>query len=210
MAGEWSQSICVLFKNAVGGYYPGTETASRYPQNLIDLIKDEGAMIIRHDMPPPGSRWEQLDSSNQLERLVEIYSPFHSSETARGAGARGALDDGNSVQAGAWRRVAFRLCRLLGLAHLDAGRRQGVSKGSPGYRAGIYGLTAVYAEENTRDAVFDALLARRCYAATDRIYLDVQINDQPMGSELHLREPRIIRARAARYGSLRPSRDYQE
>ena len=196
-AGEWSQSICVLFKNAGGGYYPGTEMASHCPQNLIDLIKDEGAMIIRHDMPPPGSRWEQLDSSNQLERLVEIYSPFHSSETARVPGARGALDDGNSVQAalGDGLRFGFVGCSD---SHISMpGRRQGVSKGSPGYRAGIYGLTAVYAEENTRAAVFDALLARRCYAATDRIYLDVQVNDQPMGSELRLREPRIIRARAA-------------
>ena len=196
-AGEWSQSICVLFKNAVGGYYPGTETASRCPQNLIDLIKDEGAMIIRHDMPPPGNRWEQLDFSNQLERLVEIYSPFHSSENARVPGARGALDDGNSIQAalGDGLRFGFVGCSD---SHISMpGRRQGVSKGSPGYRAGIYGLTAVYAEENTRAAVFDALLARRCYAATDRIYLDVQVNDQPMGSELRLREPRIIRARAA-------------
>ena len=77
------------------------------------------------------------------------------------------------------------------------GRRQGVSKGMPGYRAGIYGLTAVYAAENSREAVFDALLTRRCYAATDRIYLDFQINNQPMGSELHLRGPRVIMARAA-------------
>ena len=67
----------------------------------------------------------------------------------------------------------------------------------PGYRAGIYGLTAVYAVENTREAVFDALLARRCYAVTDRIYLDFQVNNQSMGSELHLREPRVIMARAA-------------
>ena len=67
----------------------------------------------------------------------------------------------------------------------------------PGYRAGIYGLTAVYAAENSREAVFDALLTRRCYAATDRIYLDFQVNNQPMGSELHLRELRVIKARAA-------------
>lgn len=196
-AGELSQSICVLFKNAVGGYYPGSETVSHYPQDLIDLIKNEDAMIIRHDMPLPGERWQQLDPSGQLERLVEIYSPFHSSETAHSSTARGALDDGNSVQAalGDGFRFGFVGCSD---SHISMpGRRQGVSKGSPGYRAGIYGLTAVYAEENSREAVFDALLARRCYAATDRIYLDFQVDSQPMGSELHLREPRTIRARAA-------------
>ena len=196
-AGEWSQSICVLFKNAAGGYYPGSEEASRYPQNLIDLIKNEDAMIVRHDMPPPGNRWEQLDSSGLLERLVEIYSPFHSSETAHSPGARGALDDGNSVQAalGDGLRFGFVGCSD---SHISMpGRRRGVSKGSPGYRAGIYGLTAVYAEENTREAVFDALLARRCYAATDRIYIHFEVDNQPMGSELHLRGPRIIKGRAA-------------
>ena len=196
-AGEWSQSICVLFKNAVGGYYPGSEEASRYPQNLIDLIKNEDAMIIRHDMPPPGNRWEQLDSSGLLERLVEIYSPFHCSETAHIPRARGPLDDGNSIQAALGDGLRFGFVGCSDTHISMPGRRQGVSKGMPGYRAGIYGLTAVYAAENTWDAVFDALLARRCYAATDRIYLDFQINNQPMGSELHLREPRVIMARAA-------------
>ena len=107
------------------------------------------------------------------------------------------MDDGNSIQAalGDGLRFGFVGCSD---SHISMpGRRQGVSKGSPGYRAGIYGLTAVYAAENSREAVFDALLARRCYAATDRIYLDFKVDSQPMGSELHLREPRIIRARAA-------------
>ena len=119
-AGELSQSICVLFKNAVGGYYPGSEATSRYPQNLIDLIKYEDAMIIRHDMPPPGSRWQKLDASDKLERLVEMYSPFHCSETAHNPAARGPLDDGNSIQAALRRRVTLRLCRLFRLAYFNA------------------------------------------------------------------------------------------
>ena len=196
-AGELSQSICVLFKNAVGGYYPGSEITSHYPQNLIDLIKYEDAMIIRHDMPPPGNRWQKLDASDSLERLVEMYSPFHCSETAHSSAARGPLDDGNSIQAALADGLRFGFVGCSDSHISMPGRRQGVSKGSPGYRAGIYGLTAVYAAENSREAVFDALLSRRCYAATDRIYLDFQVGNQPMGSELHLREPRIIRARAA-------------
>ena len=196
-AGELQQSICVLFKNAVGGYYPGGEAASHNPQDLINLIKDEDAMIIRHDMPPPGDRWQRLDRSGRLERLVEIYSPFHSSEAADSPGARGPLDDGNSVQAALADGLRFGFVGCSDSHISMPGRRQGVSKGMPGYRAGIYGLTAVYAAENTREAVFDALLARRCYAATDRIHLDFHVNNQPMGLELHLREPRVIKGRAA-------------
>ena len=196
-SGEWTQSICVLFKNAVGGYYPGCSRTSHRPQDPIDLIKDEDAMIVRHDMPSPGNRWQQLDPSGRLERLVEIYSPFHCSETEHSPSARGALDEGNSVQAALADRLRFGFIGCSDSHISMPGRRQGVSKGMPGYRAGVYGLTGVYAAENTREAVFDALLARRYYAATDRIYLDFEVNNQPMGSELHLREPRVIMAHAA-------------
>lgn len=47
------------------------------------------------------------------------------------------------------------------------------------------GLTAVFAPELTRDAVFDALLARRCYATTgERILLEFEIGDAMMGEEI--------------------------
>ncbi|MBC7172802.1 MAG: CehA/McbA family metallohydrolase, partial [Polyangiaceae bacterium] len=47
------------------------------------------------------------------------------------------------------------------------------------------GLTAVQARELSREAVFDALRARRCYATSGaKIFLDVTVNGEPMGSEL--------------------------
>jgi hypothetical protein len=49
------------------------------------------------------------------------------------------------------------------------------------------GLTAVCAKELTREAIFDALKARRCYATTGaRIILKVSVNDQPMGSLIEI------------------------
>ena len=62
-----------------------------------------------------------------------------------------------------------------------------------GYRFGIiassdhFGIAraAVYAQELTRDAIFDALKKRRCYGTTGaKIYLYFAINDQIMGSEI--------------------------
>ena len=45
------------------------------------------------------------------------------------------------------------------------------------------GLTCVLADSLSRDAVFDALQARRCYSTTGaRIWLDFQANGVPMGS----------------------------
>ena len=50
--------------------------------------------------------------------------------------------------------------------------------------ANTRGLTAVYAPDNTRQAVFDALYNRRCYATTGaRIALRFSIDEHVMGEE---------------------------
>jgi hypothetical protein len=46
----------------------------------------------------------------------------------------------------------------------------------------LCGLTAIFAEELTRENVFDALRTRRCYATTGaRILLDFHVNECAMG-----------------------------
>lgn len=46
-------------------------------------------------------------------------------------------------------------------------------------------LTGVWAEALTREALFEALWARRCFATNGaRVMLDVRVNDMPMGSEV--------------------------
>jgi hypothetical protein len=45
-------------------------------------------------------------------------------------------------------------------------------------------MTAVFARELTREAIWEALLARRCYATTStRILLDAAVNGLGMGTE---------------------------
>ena len=66
-------------------------------------------------------------------------------------------------------------------------------KGHPGHQ----GLTAVFAESLTREAIFDALKKRRCYGTTNaRILLYFKINDHFMGEEFnYIGEPELyIRA----------------
>jgi len=51
------------------------------------------------------------------------------------------------------------------------------------------GITAVFAPELTREALWDALYQRRCYATTaQRILLDVRLDDHMMGSDLSSEE----------------------
>lgn len=48
------------------------------------------------------------------------------------------------------------------------------------------GLTAVQCAELTRDAIFEALRTRRCYGTSGaKIFLDVAVDGNPMGSEIH-------------------------
>ena len=52
----------------------------------------------------------------------------------------------------------------------------------------LAGITGVLAGELTREAIWDALHARRCFATTGaRILLDVRCGDHPMGSEIQVR-----------------------
>jgi hypothetical protein len=58
------------------------------------------------------------------------------------------------------------------------------------------GLTAVYAKDLTREAMWEALQARRCYATTgERIRLLFQVNDADMGSEIETTAPPRIQFR---------------
>ena len=63
--------------------------------------------------------------------------------------------------------------------------RPGASHPGPS-RFGAYGgLTCVLAESLTRDAVFEAIRERRCYATTaaQRIHVELAVNGLPMGAE---------------------------
>lgn len=73
------------------------------------------------------------------------------------------------------------------------GRRLGViassdeHSGQGGRRHG--GLTAVWAEELTREGIFDAIRARRCYGTTgERILVEFSVDGEPMGGVI--RRPR--------------------
>jgi hypothetical protein len=60
----------------------------------------------------------------------------------------------------------------------------------------VTGLTAVYAKELTREAIWEALLAKRVYATSGaQIYLEFSINGQLMGSEVRAARGEGLRVR---------------
>ncbi len=122
-----------------------------------------------------------------LEPVVEVYSSWGSSEepgsdlwekmSVPGATVRDALNRG------------FRLGMVAGA---DICPWPGRSHPGTVHALAPYagGLTAVFAEELSREAVFEALRSRRCYATTGaRIILRFDVCGTPMGGTVRLASP---------------------
>jgi hypothetical protein len=156
--------------------------------------------------------WGPQDFSTtdpRFERLVEVCQCRGSMEVEDVGGAVSLGELGSSVQSA----LAMGL-RLGFVGGTDNHRAQPGSK-----RSNLGGLvaeeiinggyTAVFAPELTREALFDALWDRRCYATTSRrILLDVAMGEHPMGSDLSdddaaaFADERSITIRAIAHGEI--------
>jgi len=134
-------------------------------------MNDPAKVLIIPHCHMPGD-WRFNDAL--MERLVEIYSMHGSFE---------------------W----------YGQRYLERGYHIGLMcasddhTGHPGNNPARWstrgGIAAVFAPELTREAIFDALVARRVYGTTlARIFLDVRVEGAPMGSEIVVarRDPAML------------------
>ncbi|MCD6406227.1 MAG: CehA/McbA family metallohydrolase, partial [Planctomycetes bacterium] len=171
----------VYFRGVCPGLFRGKTL-----DELYDYLDGHKALSIPHHTIIWNTR-PHLDNP-RYERVVEMYS-MHCSSEARGT----AINNYETTPSKAETGVSAR-------EMLNAGYRLGFIAGSdnhngaPGLSARpsrftnlVYrgGVAAVLAPELTREAVFDALYERRCYATTGaRIYLDFRLGGQLMGSEI--------------------------
>jgi hypothetical protein len=169
-----------------GGVRPDIEM-----QTLWDEHKDIDCLraVIHSSSARHGYTWPNAPARFPVD-LVEIYSKWGACEAA---GAPFPVTDGSGrpPRPGGFARDALAAGFQTGFIG-----GSGTHFGMPGSdlwendwaNAARYdksGLTAVYAEQLTREAIFDALKNRRCYATTcERIELDFSINHSPMGSIL--------------------------
>jgi hypothetical protein len=148
------------------------------------VLKAPGWIAIPHQLADPMSPLTWTNPDPDLEPLVEIY------QQRRGAYERPKTKR-SSFQ---WDKDA------LGVVdYLEAGRRFGLVASSDHISSG-HAFTAVYVRDRTRKELFDSLRARRTYAATAKIALDVEVSGLVMGQEGHVesRAPLVIRADAGR------------
>jgi len=138
-----------------------------YPvDELYRAVRNDGqeAMIIPH----VGGRYANLDyHAPDLEPVVEICSAHGRFEWL--------LQD------------AIRRGYIVGVVATgdDHTGRPGASYPTRGHFHVRGGLTGVYAEARTREAIWNAIRARRCYATSgDRILLDFRLGEHLMGEEV--------------------------
>lgn len=139
------------------------DTDCAHVTDLYDALRDTEALLVPH----VGGRYANLNWHDpKLEAVVEVYSEWGEFEWF----LREALEKGY--------RVGF-------TAGSDdhKGRPGAAYPGSGSF--GVYGgLTCIWAEELTREGLWEALKARRCYGTTgQRIRLEVTADGHPMGSE---------------------------
>jgi len=190
----------VYYRGMEGKYYPWDQPKSDRPEKLWERLKEQKlpALLIPHH---PASYVFPVDwevHNPELERVVEIYSIWGSSEIPESKGnTRPIVRGGGETDEESGSHVQ---------AALDRGHRLGIIAGSDGHDGhggktrhhrhnltghdGPFypsGLTCVYAEELTREAIWDGLWDRRCYGTTGaKIKLDFQAEGQEMGSGVEL------------------------
>ena len=167
--------------------------------DTLKTIKGERVITIAHhpaypqDFGVTGTDWSF--HSDDIQPLVEIYSKHGCSESSDSPYPLIKQAKGQYVQDA-----------------LARGYKLGITAGSdthisrPGsecpeaskelqYKSG---LTAVFAEELTRQGIFEALKKKRCYGTTHpRIILRFEINGHIMGEEITARDERKIKIKVA-------------
>ena len=162
------------------------------PEHLWARLDESGmdghALTVPHHPSCASHPFQWQRFNPRYDRLVEIYSSWGSAETP-----------GNRYQGAGSDRYPQHFVR----PQWDRGLRFGVIASSDGHDGcpgdaqsphakhhHIYhplgsGRAAVIAPDLSRESVFAALHARRCYATTGApIALEVRCNDRPMGSSL--------------------------
>jgi len=160
---------------------------------LFEAIGDTECMVIPHhpnchSESRPDSGWGayDFDSINpRYERLIEVCQNRGSFEVDRIGGVVYLGGHGSSVQDALAR--GLRLGFVGGTdTHVGlAGEHRSALGGLDPEEIVVGGFTAVLAEELTRESIYEALDARRCYATlASHILLSVKLNGHWMGSEL--------------------------
>ena len=177
---EWTNWVYghrnVYYRETGGPLLSTADSSSNSPPELWASLPAGAAMTIAHHTGggPIATDWKMAPPPDR-ERLVEISSVHGASECLGGP-----KEIYNAVP-GAFVRDALALGYRLGF--IGSGDSHSGHPGRTEPPCG--GLAGIYAEERTRESVWDALYARRTYATSgEKIILGVRLGDHWMGEEM--------------------------
>jgi len=159
-------------------------------EKLLDFAEAKNALAVPHHVAYKrgwrGANFDHLRRS--ASPIVEIFSEHGCSESVTASGPYIRHSMSGRATANTIERQLENGLRFGFVASTDSHR------GYPGaYGEGVVG---VWARDLSAASLFEAMRARRTYAATgDRILLDFTLNDRAMGSELPLTADREIEVR---------------
>lgn len=191
----------IIFRDSNGPFVSYGEANANTIAKLLARLKGEKALVIPHHTAWSGTDWDAHDE--QLQRLIEVCSTHgrfeHSGNRPIGY-RRDHIHPGKFVIDALARGYRFgfvggsdshglkwHATELEGRAkHIAEGTYVGWKRDA--FRSGM--TTAILAPELTREALFDALYARRCYATSGaKIFVDFRVNDELMGSDIECERP---------------------
>jgi len=159
-------------------------------EELAEKVRGTDAIMVPHHVAYARG-WRGVDWSRcpaDLCPIAEVYSEHGNCMDDRGLHPMILHSLGGAVTKGTVSYALSTGLRFGLIASTDD------HWGYPGaYREG---LAAVWADELTRESVWEAINARRTYAVTgDRIALEFSLNESPMGSEMAFDSQREIAVR---------------
>ncbi len=176
----------VTFSGYEWSYVGNAPSGAHGPNHRIILYADDEQPIYRHTEPDADTLARFAASISQTNAFVYPHHPhwwLMPNSCSRGVEVCSSW--------GVYINQADTIPRALRTGH-----RLAFIGSSDTHRIvpGLGGaLTGVWAEELTREAIWEALRAGRCFATSgERVVLDVRVNGQPMGSSLEIAEGEVV------------------
>ena len=181
-------NLVVYYRGDDGELLRGVRDGEMTREELRRWLGREDLILVPHDTNILSSGADYLAMEpGDMTPLIQVYGRASSCTEYMGDPLAAML--GDDCEGGHWQDALKRGIRMGCIAASDDhGGNGGLSTGPFPY--GCPGLTGVWAEENTREAVFGALKARRCYGfmGPERVAVDFRISGHYMGEEITLRE----------------------
>jgi hypothetical protein len=141
------------------------------PEDLFKVLKGKDAIAIPHQLADGGSRCDWDKWNPTFERVAEIFQ------------ARGSYEYQGTPRIANVQTAGF----FLWDAYAKDVRVGIIASSDHGLTHGAY--AGAYVKERSREAVLEALRARRTYGATETIEIDLRSGNHWMGEELPSGEP---------------------